>query len=341
MFRSYLKSFQIGSNYRNSSGTILLLVLWFVLILSVLAISLGREVAVDLALTKYAIGSLKADGLASSGIMFAMNQIRKFSENNAGSSIDTPYQCPLKDGYFEIGTFVDDLDETPGSGQNFRHGFQDEERKINLNAISTDDLGVLSELISLLGFREDVAKTAAASIMDWQDQDVTPADDPATHCKNRPFDQVEELLLVKGVSEQLFSKLKNFVTVFPKKGGILKVNFNTASEVVLSALTRAKTGARTNTGLEDAHSLTRKIIAYRNGPDGQEATSDDRPLEMEKLGLNAKEQVIFLSLVQNRTKTSRYFRVRVKGVDKTSGTSVSVEAVIDGEDLSIVSYRKL
>ncbi len=326
---------------RNDTGTVLLVVLWFVLILSVLAISLGREVAVDLALTKHAIGSLKAEGLASSGIMVAKNQIRKFSENNTGASIEAPYQYQLKDGYFEIGYFIDSLDETLGSRENFRYGFQDEERKINLNAITADDLGVLSGLISILGFSEDVAKTAAASIMDWQDQDITPSDDPIYHCKNRPFDQVEELLLVKGVSEELFLKLKNFVTVFPKKGGILKVNFNTASEVVLSALTRAKTGARTNTGLEDARSLTRKIMVYRNGPDGQEATSDDRPLEMEKLGLNAKEQVIFLSLVQNRTKTSRYFRVRVKGVDKASGTSVLVEAVIDGEDLSIVSYRKL
>ena len=308
---------------QNPSGTILLAVLWIVLILSILAVSLGKEVAVDLALTKYTIGSLKAEGLAWSGIMAAMNHIRGFSENNAGSAVDTPYRYQLKDGYFEIGYFVD------------------EERKINLNAISAGDLGVLSELISLLGFSEEAAKTAAASIANWQNQEAAPADRPAYYCKNRPFDQAEELLLVKGVSEELFLKLKNFVTVFPKKGGILKVNFNTASEIVLSALTRAKTGARTNTGPEDARSLTRKMIATRNGPDGLEATSDDRPLEMEKLGLNAKERVIFLYLVQNMAKTSRYFRVRVKGVDNASGTSVLVEVVIDGEDLLIVSYRKL
>lgn len=326
---------------QNSSGAILLLVLWFVLILSVLAVSLGKEAAVDLALTRHSIGSLKAEGLAWSGIMFAMNQIQKFSETNPESSVDISYQCQLKDGYFEIGYFTDDPNEISGSSQNFRYGFQDEERKINLNATSPNDLGVLSELISLLGFSEDTAKTAAASIMGWHNQEVTPSDDPAAHCKNRPFDQVEELLLIQGVSGELFLKMKNFVTVFPKKGGILKVNFNTASEVVLSALTRSKTGARTNTGLEDARSLTRKMMIYRNGSDGQEATSDDRPMEMEKLGLNAKEQVIFLSLVQNMAKTPRYFRVRVKGVDASSSASVLVEAVIDGEDLSIVSYRRL
>ena len=355
---------------RNDSGTILLLVLWFVLILSILAISLGREAAVDLALTKHSIGSLKAEGLAWSGIMYAMDQIQT-PEDKIPEELFK--KVSLKDGYFEIGYFYKDSLSFPnvlvgnqgevktgppttnGSprhegtkafggdsfDENFRYGFQDEEQKINLNAISVDNSKILIQLVSLLGFSEDVAKTAAASIVDWQDQNTTPANAPAYHCKNRPFDQVEELLLVKGINEEIFLKLKDFVTVFPKAGGTLKVNFNTASEVVLNALTRSKAGAATNTSLEDARSLTRKMIAYRSGPDGREATPDDRSIEMEKLGLNAKEQAIFLSLVQNMTKVSHYFRVRVRGVDRVSGASVVVEAVIKREDLSIVSWRKI
>ena len=312
-------------NANHSSGMVLIFVLWVVLILAVLAVTLGREAGIDLALTKYAIGKFKADQLAYSGVMYALAQMQKSAPPNA--------------------------EQTPEAA--FHYDFQDEERKINLNSISEENREIVTELIVLLGFSKELARTVSASVVDWHDEDQLATASPwgaeenyysslplGYHCKNRPFDHIEELPLVRGIGPDLFLRLKNYVTVFPKKGGALKVNFNTASETVMRALLRSKTGPMTNTTLDDAESLCRKIIFYRSGPDGQEATPDDRKVEMEKLGLNAKEEVLFLSLLQNMTSASQYFRVKVKGVDSSSGAVSFVEAVVNADDHSILSWSQ-
>lgn len=81
----------------------------------------------------------------------------------------------------------------------------DESAKININLISSD---VLSRI-------EGMDQAAVASILDWIDEDDIPNPDgaeneyyaslsPSYRCKNKPFESLEELAFVKGITAEIY-----------------------------------------------------------------------------------------------------------------------------------------
>ena len=90
---------------------------------------------------------------------------------------------------------------------------------------------------------EAEADKIAASIINWR----SPADhadkdgagtfhyqtlDRPYKCKNAPIEVLEELLLVKGITPEIFNKIKPSLTIY----GAGAVNINTADEVVLRSI---------------------------------------------------------------------------------------------------------
>ncbi|MBI5416036.1 MAG: general secretion pathway protein GspK, partial [Candidatus Omnitrophica bacterium] len=209
-----------------------------------------------------------------------------------------------------------------------------------------------STLLVDLGSDEQTAMTIAYSILDWKDADHNPVDQTygaeddyyqslakSCRCKNRPLDTPEELLLVRGVTPEIYKVLKDYVTVYPKQG-ILRINFDTASGTVLTALAAAAGKMVPDTQPQDAQSLVDKILSYRRGEDGVEFTADDRPIELNQMPLNAVERNIFLAMTQYRTPASDYLRVRVKGTEKNRGAVTWIEAVVYRPDLSVLSWNR-
>jgi type II secretory pathway component PulK len=108
---------------------------------------------------------------------------------------------------------VRDADDPAASSQPYRYGVVDESGKINLNALlQIDPSGnnVTQMLLQLPNMTPDIVN----SILDWMDADDNTRQDgaendyyssqsPPYQCKNGPFDSLEELLLVKGVTPQL------------------------------------------------------------------------------------------------------------------------------------------
>ncbi len=149
------------------------------------------------------------------------------------------------------------------------YGLVDENRKININLA---DASVLRRLMTVvLGSDEMEAQELAASIIDWRDQDsqlsIPIGSAETSHyeglaqpyaAKDAPLQRPEELLLVKGVSPDVFRKLLPFVTVY----GDGTVNINTCSATVLRAL-----------GVDEE--LAEKVMRFRRGEDGIEGTEDD------------------------------------------------------------------
>jgi len=146
--------------------------------------------------------------------------------------------------------------------------FVDEESKININKV---DKTVLRQLFKNLGFSEQSAEAISASIVDWRDKDselsspLEGAEDTyyrsleyPYEAKDGDFEVLEELLLLKDVDEEVFEKIKDFLTIY----GEGRVNINTASRIVLSSL-----------GMSNR--LIEKILLYRAGEDGVEGTEDD------------------------------------------------------------------
>lgn len=350
----------------NHSGIILLIVLWILMILSMLAVGLGRRASIDIALTKYQIAREKTDYLAWGAFNYALNLVKKNSEETGKEKADTLYACGirLKDGQTPENIFSNvamgegdiTISYEPKGLQppnRVYYGLSDEERKINLNALTDQNYKVLSHLIVLSGFSEEKAMSIAASAVDWKDTDSNVTHSPygaedndymslsrPYHCKNMPFDSVEELMLVKGMASEIYDKIKNVITVFPQEEAGLTINIHTATDIVIKALARLYTGAMTNTETADADSLTEKILSSRRGEDGQEMTADDRFIEQTDLGLNAKENVIFLAMQSQMTKEARFLRMNIKARDKQSDIENQIEAVITRDDLSIIYWRR-
>ncbi|MFH0918151.1 MAG: hypothetical protein V1830_03350, partial [Candidatus Omnitrophota bacterium] len=149
------------------------------------------------------------------------------------------------------------------------YGCVDEERKININKA---ELKVLARLFKMaLSCAEPLAGELAACVLDWRDADSElslasgGAEDSYYNnlpfpygAKNSDFEVLDELLLVKGFDDNVFEKIKDYVTIY----GEGRVNINTTSEIVLCAL-----------GLDE--DIANKIILYRAGPDGVDGTADD------------------------------------------------------------------
>lgn len=125
----------------------------------------------------------------------------------------------------------------------------DESSKINLNSLITpggypDDkyIAFFRRLLRVLELDENIADYAR----DWIDaNEEGPAESPyyqslqhPYRCKNARFDTVEELQMVRGVTPDVFARLRKFVTI---AGGV--VNINTAPREVLMALHDDVTGA--------------------------------------------------------------------------------------------------
>lgn len=355
----------MGIRSKNNSGIILIVVLWVLVILSMLAVGLARKVKVDLALTKYAVGKAKSRAIAMAGLAYAMSHISQDSQDPQTGRVDTKLQCgfvlkdqntvenlfkqkAVGDGYFTISY------QAAGADNNrlTRYGFQDEESRLNINGLNSNNYQMLKYLMSDLGFDDDIAVTVASSVVDWIDADNEVFNGPSGAendayetagtlypCKNKPFDSIEELMLVKGMTPDIFKKIKNYITVFPRQEN-LKINFETASPVVLRAVARNSTGPQTNAGIPDADSLVQRLISFREGTDGQWATEDDEVIDGNKIGLSATESSIFQAMSYNRTQVSDYLRIHVKGADEISGVFTTIEAVVQRRDLSLLYWRR-
>lgn len=338
-------------------------VLWMLIILTVLSVSLGRQTHIESALVKYAVGKVKSKYLARAGLVYAMEQIRLDSQDSASSTQDTLYRCAVRlaegqspqdmfkqrslaGGYFDV-AYV-----PAGQENTIYYGFQDEERRININALSVGDAAIFSALIVALGFDEMTAETIAYAVLDWKDEDDAPVDaaygaenDYYQHlpkpyrCKNRPLDTPQELLLVRGMTPEIYRAVADYVTVYPKQG-FLRINFDTAPPLVLTALARAKQKMLGDVPTGDAQALVEKIIDYRDGEDDAEFTADDRVVAMNEIPLNAPERNLFLAMSAHRQQASDYLRIRARGVEQGYGATSWVEAVVFRSDLSVLSWHR-
>ena len=177
----------------------------------------------------------------------------------------------------------------------------DLERKVNINA-ATDQNNLIKQALTLMGVDADSLSVVSDSILDWKDPPKGPRTAGAEddyyqalaipyHVKNAPIDNLSELLLVRGVTPEMYwgSNATNHTpSVFQHKLGLGNapgeppdypfglvaiftpissglINVNTADANVLQMIPGVDAAAADN------------IIKLRNGPDGVEGTEDDIP----------------------------------------------------------------
>lgn len=252
-------------------ASVLIITLWVLSFLTILAINLGFLVRSGLLYADHLQERLKMYYLARAGIERAAAELNKDETRNY-DALNEPWSNN-KDLFKDLpfgGGFITVSYNPEGKGSRedaVLYGAMDESSRIDINNAPVDIVITLLERIGKVDMEDAI--DIAAAIVDWRDKDTAVSAggaeeeyyqglSPSYKCKNGKFQIPEELLLVKGMTPEIFAGIKDVITVY----GTERVNVNTAGFNCLYAL-----------GL--GSSLCERIIKFRQGSDGQTGTEDD------------------------------------------------------------------
>lgn len=259
----------------DQSGVALVIVLWVVMVLSLLISGFAFTMHVETQIASYARKELKAEMLARSGIEVAKMQLLLHQQ----SATNAAYDAINQDWATNEELYVN---HELGDGT-FNVKVTDEESKMPVNSASEVQL---KRLMTLLNIDPSDGDIIVDSILDWIDEDdltrLNGAEtdyymslSPPYRAKNAPLDRVDELLLIRGVTPELFHGTPA-TDKDPAQPGLAdvfttmssgQINVNTASPIVLQAML----------GLNEVQ--VQAVLARRDGPDGIPGTDDDIPFQ--------------------------------------------------------------
>ncbi|MDY6842625.1 MAG: type II secretion system minor pseudopilin GspK [Thermodesulfobacteriota bacterium] len=324
--------------FNNQKGIALILTLTIIVILAALAVELDYLVRVNISNAATIRDHTKALYIAKTGINIAFSLLK--DDTNGHDSLHEDW------GKFDEYSALSHLLLDEGS---FSGAIGDEAGKININKLVKQDdhlddirkeqLKKLFTILGLSGKYEDI-DTIIDDIADWIDKDnstatfetedeyYTSLQDPYT-CKNGPLEIITELLLIRGISDDLFYGTKehegigNYLTVY----GDGKININTCSATVLMTLCY-KDGDSVMFPIDQ--DLAKSIIEHRTENEFKKVSDIENVLGMEGLHTKIKDLL---------TVKSSFFSIEVAGFMNRSTQAANVVVERKGENLNIMYWR--
>lgn len=213
----------------NKHGSILILSLWVLFFLAALAIAIGSYVSANIMQAERLSDRMELHALAKAGAEYAVMHCLNNTNEWDGMAPDlwNTKEEDFKDQKLEGGSFSVIYVTEPKEGQfttNF--GIIGENGRIDLNYIDDLPTNVFETLIENCGINDGGG--IAKAIRDYFPKGLT-----GVTGSNYTFQSVEELLLVEGVSDEVFGKLSRHVTVY---SGTKNININVADKKVLESL---------------------------------------------------------------------------------------------------------
>ena len=252
---------------QNQKGSLLILVLFALMTLSLLAFSVGHTIQQKF-LVASRLDSRENLRLAAEA---AAKQVSQFlSEKGSGASYHALNQMwAQNEGLWKkasLGSIEYSILASTEGSSSAAYGLMDEDRKINVHSANATALQNL--FVFAAGVEPESARRIVASIQDWRDEDEDFRDGGAEsktylnrqspyRAKNGLFNDLQELFWVEGITPEIFKKIKPYLTLDASL-----VNINTASQIVLKAM-----------GMNDT--IASKILTFREGQDQKIGTADD------------------------------------------------------------------
>lgn len=199
---------------QHRTGMVLVLVLVVVMVLSFAIYSFSKLMVTEFAATATGLTHLQRRELASSGIELAAFAIRHETQSDgqldSSMSLRQPINVQLPNGQVGIITLLRQL---PVDGQSALFGLNDECAKLNLNTLPlkpSERPAARQRLLALPGITVQIAD----AILDWMDPDDDvsefgaetswyTAQSPPRRPRQGPFQRLEELLQVRGITPEL------------------------------------------------------------------------------------------------------------------------------------------
>ena len=240
---------------RNDGGMALMSVLWILVLLTAIVGEFAYSMRTEVNITRNFKEATQAYYIAHSGLIrsvvemirnTAITKNQEYADEFAEGSV-WRINAPIPPERFGAGEFIVHIDNAAGL--------------IDLNTASEK---LLRLMVETLDIGNDEKAIIVDSILDWRDSDDFHRLNGAENryyqslpnpyaCKNAPFDSIEELLLVRGMSPELFHKnLKSIVTITPENKARLsgkgrssygvgrtipgQININAAPRQLLEAL---------------------------------------------------------------------------------------------------------
>jgi len=188
-----------GSRPWQRRGLALVAVLWLTAVLLAIVATVGRSSRMDTKVRLWRVGQVRAKWASRAGIETAIGILNE----------DDRTSDSLGDLWSED---EDDFNDVVLEGCVFNVRVEDEASKLNINTVSRE------QLLGLPYMTEEIAD----AIIDWRDKDDIPSESGAEagyyenltypyRIRNGPFRTIRDLLMVKGVTEELlFGEDTNF-----------------------------------------------------------------------------------------------------------------------------------
>lgn len=287
-----------------SAGIALIIVMIVIVTLAVLAGGFAYSMKVETRLARNATYQSDMDLMAKSGVELAryvLGQQLAIPQEGSYAALNQKWAGGLG-GTNELLMWID-MDHTEVGSGSFGLRIVDTERRFNLSLIREGNSIVLENALTAIGVDSSQLSTIIDSYFDWVDPDEVARFNGAESefylgfnpsapyfSKNGPPDDITELLLIRGMTEEIFWGTRRvggsaaglrgptpvdaslagsgvgLYDLFTTIGGAgLAVNINTASPEVLQLVP----------GMDP--SLARGILSLRAGSDGVDGTEDDTP----------------------------------------------------------------
>ena len=289
----------------SSQGIALIIVMLVILVLATLAGAFAYSMKIETTLARNANSESELEWLGRSGVELARYVIAEQSKiPNEGNYNALNQKWAGGTGGISGSNSVlaeISLENNQLGAGTFSVKITDLERKFNINMA---DQSVLRQAMLVMGVDASLTPAIADSILDWVDRDddahLSGAEsdyyltlDPPYVAKNGPMDDISELLLIKGIRENLeiywgSASTNHPISAFQSRGnrgfnerppptypyGLVdffttlstgKINLNTASVTALQMIP----------GVDE--NIAVGIIQLRSGPNGAAGDDDDMP----------------------------------------------------------------
>ncbi|MGA3142313.1 MAG: general secretion pathway protein GspK [Verrucomicrobiota bacterium] len=338
----------------NSDGIALIMVMCAIFVLSALAAGFVLSMKVETRLAQNAYSEQQLLWLGRSGVELARYVLMQHPQGEPFDSLNQKWaggSGSLAESNSVLSSLS--LDNYPVGDGTVSIKIIDLERKVNINTANSQ---MILQALTLMGVDANDISVVSDSILDW----ISPAGPPRVagaesdyyqglavpyYAKNAPIDDLSELLLVKGVTPEIYwgSNATNHTpSVFQHKLGLGtapgqtpdypfglveiftpfssgKINVNTADVNVLQMIP----------GVDAA--MADAIVKQRAGPDGVDGTEDDIPFsnpgQLGGFGIkdaSACDTRSFTFEVHVTAQIGDYKREYVAILARTSGTDIQV-----------------
>ncbi|MFO7871961.1 MAG: type II secretion system protein GspK [Kiritimatiellia bacterium] len=329
------------------SSSVVILAVWVLFFLAALAVAVGAYVSANLALAERNRYSAKARCLAAAGAEQAFFIL--MTDTNAWDGPGEAWNSDIEDGLWSVSIGAGGFSVVSGGEESF--GLSDEESRINLNSAGRP---LLEALLVRVGDLDPLtAGETASAVMDWRDrnQDVLTGGAeneyyqnlrPPYECRDGAIGCIEELLLIKGINEEVAARIGPHVTLY----GRGKININTAGREALECLAVSHCRGETDVAL----AVVERIVDFREA--GGQFTEPSIPSVMAALHgfepLEPEERGVLAAMMADAEIRSSCFRGTSTGwVERAGGKgSGEIQAgyriafVFDRENDTVLDWRE-